>query len=733
MMLKVNDQFLDFNDFVDVEKRVKLFERIDETLGDFSYSFSLSKTSHNLKILGYPFPDVKDKAIYREVNCDLIDDNGLVLYKGILRVERVNKQIECSFFSGNYNWISLLSGPLTDLDLTDLQTELNYSNIANSWDNTEGIIYPLIDAGALITRSYQTLMVEDFTGMIFMKTLFKRIFQTAGIKIQGDLFNDPIFNNLLLSKNTISSEDINSLSSYVKNNNDLVIVTPAGPPTPPGISNTQIPFDNDFDSPFFDGDSNAWNAATYSYIAPVKEKVLVEGSIIHEQDNSLFLFQSPYLVIYVNGVTKYQKLLNPLANLQTDAFKVILTLEIGDELQANIYVENNFVTPGTFTIYANSTIKITPIFIYRTVGTALVPSWTQGQLVGNVLALFCCITDYEPVSKILTIDFFENIKSKEPIDLSDNIEDIETDFEEFISSYGKRSLLKYQESDADSIKQYNISNFISYGSGELIVNNDFIEETAPILESDFKAPITYLNETFSASLERTNFVELEENGDQEFTAVVDNLGYAQFNVADESIYTVGELVRVTESTNSSYNGDYVVNSVGAGLGWIILQYIFFATDGTGKITKLSHTLGPDDGVYLFIHTQYDDSGHPKYSRLPFFEGFTNPNYGFFNMLNTGLPINDMYKQGLSFGNTNNPLSYQRTLTDTYWGQVGSVLNDPVKIKSVGHIPRLTFNRITPLRPIRVKTEETNNLYYLNRIGGYKESYLQCEVDLIKLS
>lgn len=730
MMLKVNNEFLDFNDFVDVEKRVKLFERIDETLGDFSYAFNLSKTSRNLKILGNPAPDVKNKTIYHKIPCDLMDDSGLAVYKGYLKVERITDKIQCSFFSGNCNWISELSGSLTDIDFSDLQTELTSANIANSWDNTEGIIYPLIDAGALITRSYHTLMVEDFTGMIFVKTIFKRIFQSAGIKTQGDLFKDPIFNNLLLSKSTISSDDINSLSSYVKNNSDQVISTPAI-----STSNTQIEFDNDYDSPFFDGDSNAWNVSNFSYMAPVKEKVLVEGTIISEAVSGLTTI--PTLIIYKNGFPAFEQKLSRLSAVRSVGFKGIVTVEIGDVLQANVTVENNAPGSVNFTVYANSTIKITPIFIYRTTGQGLVPAWTQAKLVSNVLALFCCITDYEPVSKILTINFFEDIKSKEPIDLSGDIEDITEDYDEFISSYGQSSLLKYQESDADSVKQYNLSNFISYGSGEILVDNDFIDNTADILESDFKAPITYLNEIFSASLERTQFLQLEENGDQNFTSVtLTGMSDAKFNVPDDTIYTAGELVRISDSTNAYYNGEYVIFQTGVGTGFITLRGVDFDTDATGKITKLSHTLGADDGVYIFINTQYDILNVRNYSRLPFFDGVTggtNNAYAFFNIINTGMPINDMYKQGLSFGNTNNPLSYQRSLVDTYWGQVGGILNDPVKIKSIGHIPRLTFSRITPLRPIRIKTEETNNLYYLNRIGGYKESYLGCEVDIIKLS
>lgn len=735
MMLKVNDEFLDFNDFVEVEKRVKLFEKISDTLGDFSYQFTLSKTSHNLRILGYSFPDIKSKPVYNFVPTELMDESGLTIYRGALRVEKITDTIQASFFSGNFNWISLLGGALTELDLSDLDVPLNESEIVNSADNTEGVIFPVIDSGALITRGYSALMLEDFTGMIFVKTLLKRIFQKAGIKTNGDLFKDPIFDSLLLSKVTLGPEDIQSLSSYVRVDPNQVIVTPALSTT-----DTKIEFSDDTTYPYYDGSENAFDTTLFRYTAPVRAKVIVEGSII-QQGSPLAAASvvTKTFQIYKNGVAVYSKALNPLSSSpQTDGYKHILTLEIGDYIEGWVNVNSSFPADFTLTIFANSTFKVTPTFIYRTKGQSLVPNWTQGQLVSNILSLFCCITDYEPVTKTLTIDFFEGIKGKEPLDLSEYIQTTGTDYAEFISNFGKKSLLSYQESDADTIKEYNISQFVEYGAGVIDVANDFIENEAPIVESEFKAPISYLNSAFGASLERTEFVELEENGDQDFTGVTDASTEARFAVADATIYSVGELVRITESTNSGYNGDYIVKNVG--VGFIHLRGLYFTTNATGVITKMLHRIGSDDGVYLFINTKYRIDNVSQFSTSSSYfiqtsvgNDYPNLAYAFFNMLNTGVPINDAYKQGLSFGGVNDPLSYQRTLIDKYWPTVGRVLNDPVKIQAIGHIPKIVFMRVTPLRPIRIKTELTNNLYYLNRIFGYKESYLPCEVDLIKLS
>lgn len=730
MMLKVNGEFLDFNEIVEVEKRVKLFEQIDETLGDFSYAFNLNRTAKNLRILGHPSPDGKDKRIYRTVECDLMDESGVVIYKGVLKVERITAAIECSFYSGNFNWIKSISGALADIDFSDLDTEINQGNIANSWDNTEGIIFPFFDAGGLITRSNNSMVVQDFSGCIFVKTIFKRIFTAAGIKTQGELFTDPVFNNLILARQNVGITELKDRSSFAAKSVGSQNVT---------TNHELITFENDSNFPFYDGSLDNYNALTSRFTADVKMKVTVRVSVSYS-------IASPpgighIVVLYKNGAIattssgpNFLFLYYP-AGVKTVSFECTINLNAGDYLE----IFANATAPPDITFMTGSTFKVTPTYIFYSSGNSLVPAWTKEQFVSNILALFCVISDFDPYTKTVTFNYFERIKDKEPVDISDHFNVIDEDYSEFISNFFQRSLLAYEESNDEQIEGYDNSKLVKYGAGEIIVNNDGIDRMGTILESEFKAPVSYINGAFAASTERTNFITMMTDGDQDFTAVVDNATNAQFTVADSSLYQVGDVVRVSESTDGSYNGDYVVQTVNT--GWIILRGLAFSADATGVITRLEHRIGSDDGVYLFIATQYQVENVSKFSTHDDFlisdgsitNPYSNMSYAFFNILDLGLQINQDYKQGLSFGEVDNPQSYQRTMIDTYWGQVRRTLNDPVKILGVATLPKIVFGSITPLRPIRVKTEQTNNLYYCNRIGGYAESYLPCEVDLIKLS
>lgn len=733
-MIKIGSEFLDFNAPVEMERRIKLFESIDETLGDFSYSFELANTSHNLKILGFPLSDVSSKTIYNGIDAELLDDSGSVVYRGILRVERRNRTtISCSFFSGNYNWISRLSGYITsDIDFSDLDTDLSETGIANSWDNTDGVIFPLIDTGTLVSRSSANLLVDDFTGMVFVKTIFKRIFDRAKIHLTGELFNDPIYNTMLVSRLNVDPDGINARSSFVNKSVGQDIV--AGLlPTFPDPNEEIIVFDDDTSYPYFDGDED--NFSSNSYTADVRMRVQVEVFIDYDEIsfgptptiNHIIDFK-----LYVNGTAIFIQR-SPEGTGKTATIKREIILEAGDVLDVRGYVDANSGI-GILTVKQNSYIKITPIFLYRAFGNSMVPKWTKADFVNNILSSFCAISDFDPVSNILTINLFNKIKSKDAIDISEHVTITDTDTSEFVSGFSKRNLFKYGDSDADSIKSYNFQYTEPYASGVIEIDNIHVSPVGTIFESGFKSPVSYINTRFSASLDRAIFYELEGTDNTEFTSVTDSFGSVRLNMADASMFVVGGLVRIEEASRAGYNGDWFVKTVST--NFIVIDAVY-SGDSTGKVTRMRHVPANNDDVYVFINTIYRDDSVSKYSKKPSFQiqdnNYFNVGYAFFNLLNMGLPINTYYRQSLAFGVVNNVLSYQRTMLETYWPLVSRVLSDPVKEIAVGNLPKNIYNKITPLNPIQLRTLETSNLYYINLIQGYKGSEYPCTLELIKLS
>jgi hypothetical protein len=722
MLLKVNGEFLDFNGNIEIEKQSKLFEEIDTTSGDFSYSFSLPKTTKNLSVFDFPFADVSSKTIYQNVLCDILDNDGLTLYTGQLRVQRVRKKtIECAFFSGNYNWISSLTGSVSDLDFSEYDIELTDSNIINSTVNTSGLVFPLMDIGALKTRSYQSLMVEDFNGCMYVKTIFNKIFFSNGFKIKGDLLNDYVYQNAIIATNNKSSEGIESRSSYAKKTSNQTVVD--------STAYAVVLFQDDSTFPYFDGDSNNYNTGTYRYTADVKMSVKVEVNLVISMNTQL---NRQWYRINKNGSTfrEYVNRFGPGASPPTNySFVVTMLLDAGDYIEIDIKsVDSIGINTG---VQTGSTFKVTPIYIYTVLGGSTVPKWTKQQFVSNILNQFNVVTDYNPISKEITFNLVDRINTKEAIDISPYVANIEIDYEEFISSFGKNNILSYQSSDSEDSKEYNVENKLPYGSGVIEVDNDFIEEEVDIIQSDFTAPTSYINGAIDASLELAEFIELEEGDETDFLAVADSVGFAEFTV-DDDFFSIGDLVRVSESTNAGYNGDYVVSNGGG--GQLFLQGIDYNVNASGKITKLNYKYNNSDSVYLLINIPNATLSH--YSGAQFIEldlsQYTNYTYCYFNLLNTNRTINTNYKQGLSFGTINDPLFYQKTLLETYWRATEKILSDPVKLIVEAYFPKSVFLSLTPLTPVFIKSNETVNQYYINRISGYINSYMPCEVELIKL-
>jgi len=113
MMIKVSNEFLEFNELIEVEKQIKLFEEISTTDGDFSYSFELAKTLTNTRILQNPQPDNISKLVYQKIPAQILSDDGALIHDGYMRIEQITTDYHCSFFGGNNNWFGMLSGIVT--------------------------------------------------------------------------------------------------------------------------------------------------------------------------------------------------------------------------------------------------------------------------------------------------------------------------------------------------------------------------------------------------------------------------------------------------------------------------------------------------------------------------------------------------------------------------------------------------------------------------------------------
>ena len=714
MMIKVGDEYLDFSDLVETEKQVKLLEDLSTSDGDFSYSFSLSKTINNTRILQNPQPDNISKPVYQKIPASLLTDNGEETFKGFLRVEKINKSYECSFFAGNNNWFGMLSGRMREIDWSEFGTDQTEAGLSFALFNTSGVVFPLVDNGLLAYRGNALLKVEDFVGAIYTKDVVNKVFALQGIKIQGDLLDNTDYLTSVILTNGKSQVDIEARSVKAHTTNS---------PNPNDSAYHKMVWTDDSNYPYFDGSANLFNLSAGRYDADVKMKVKVTLNI--QQTLGILAFGLTFkMAFFINGVL-YKEKRGPFGGSQMQDFSLVVPLDAGDYLE--VFTWNNAAIwddPIT-----DATLEITPIFIYKAFGNAMVPDWTQAEFVAELIKQFCVLPSYDAANKTLTLDLFEKLKSKVPIDLSEFISEVEIDYSEFVSEYGKKSLLSHdQTTEEEEFRKLNPTRR-SYAKGEIDVDNDFLEDEADVIESKFSAPITYLNPIFDMSIEKTNLLEFDEEFNIPFTGVIDSpltAGRARFAI-DDDLFALSDMVRITNSTNPVYNGDYMVITLGA--GYIELEGIAFDTDATGELGKMNFIYSGSDQVYLLHHVPlYTVS---KFSGLSSIQ-VENTDYedlapAFYNLIATNRQIDTDFPFSMAFAPGD-----QTSITERYFRLMTRVLNDPVKLIAVAHLPYAVYRSLDFLQPITIKTEETQNAYYLNKISGYKDSYLPCELQLIKI-
>jgi len=524
MMIKVSNEFLDFSDLIEIEKQIKLFEDISSTDGDFSYAFELSKTLNNTRILGNPMPDNISKPVYQKIPAKLLSDSGAETYDGYLRIERVTNVYECSFFAGNNNWFGMLSGKLSELGLSEFDTDITQTKIQQAIFNTEGVVFPLIDNGALDKRRFPLLKVEDFVAGIYVKTVFSKIFSSKGIKIQGELLNDVNYLSAITISNGKNQGEIDASSTFAEN---------TGLTRPVENDEYTVIFSNDSVFPYFDGSNNIYDHTTGITTIPVKMRVLLEVTLKPSIVDSSY---NNRIYLYLNGAFTFIDIGLAAGGLYNSAtpgdqdpfvFKRTITFNAGDTIyfttqwQQSVGSTQNDIVSGT--------LKITPVFIYRAYGRTIIPDWTQQQYVSNVLRLFNVLASYKEATQTLTLNLFEKIKDKPAIDLSEYISDQEVDYSEFISSYGKKSYLSFKELQQEDFR---FTKF-NYAKGQITVNNDFLSDSEDILESDFSNPIGYINQVFDMSIEKTNLIQTETDTSVDATAVTDSVGQARFTIPED--------------------------------------------------------------------------------------------------------------------------------------------------------------------------------------------------------
>lgn len=727
MILKVGDDYIDQRIEITIERKARLFEAIGDQQGDFSYAFTLDDTADTRRKLGITTVNQKNKSIYRRINSSLLSDAGTEIYNGFVRIERIDSDgINCSFFSGNSNWIDALSIPLRDLDFSKFDKKKNLGTIENSWPLTSGIVFPLVDKGNLSTRGSYFLYSDDFHPFIFVKNIFDIISYNTGIKFTGDLFTNSRFTSLITSNNGISGiqKRIEERSVYVGKTGTQTIVSFAG--------FTKVTFTNE-SGVFYDSTIGNWNTAQSHYVSDESlDKVKVEYNLImldqHYtrtrviKNGSQVLYQDEHLE-FVSKVNK--------------SLTIDRTIDPGDtiEVQMEVVFANHVVQP-------NSWVKIAPIKFKTAFVDSIVPNKTASEFISDVFRMFNIVTSYDSFSKTVMCNSFKSIYNKPAVDLSNYIDSYTDDYIDFINSYAKLNGLNYSQQLFDEVEQYNESNDVGYGDGVVTIDNDHLEQEGDIFDLDFVAPFQRFINSFATSLPYLGYADVEEVSDQArtITSVTDDgSGNAEFNWTSGGPTTdiIGtSLVRISNSSNPVYNGDFMVSSVTSSS--VVLLDVPFDTDATATMSKIDLVdVDNEDQVILLWQPETTITNFAGIATI-YIGGpgvvYQDIAFAFFYFPDIGENFNyGSKKQALYFDRINDVSAIQTSIIEDEFVEISRILNDPVKIIAEMHIPEHVFAKLDFVTPVRIRTKDFDAKFFVNLITGYEGSHLPCTVELIMLS
>lgn len=719
MLRNANNEYINIED-VDVERQAKLFQNIGDTAGDFSYSFSIDNNSEVRNILGIPSPvDGFNKSIYTANDIDLCNDEGGVIYKGFLRITDIQDDaIEASFFSGNNNWFNLMSGDIADLDLDTYEEDINTTTIPASWNRTSGIIYPFVDLGSISKRSTNNWKLDDFQPFMYVKDAVKECFKYSGLKLSGEILNDWRYNHLITTNGSVNTDELAERKALVSKSTTQTIAA---------LTTETITF-NVFTGIYFPG--LLWDTGNHRYVADSKMILdlsftsLVNVAIPGVGINILAL------QIYINGsLYKVMKNVYQAVADQVVTFNDTLSLDSGDILTI---VGSNLLASSDI-----KTAKLTlePSKLYRVFARNILPNINQVEFVNNVFKLFNTVIDYDQFTKTVSVDLFKNVIRNDEIDLSEYIDPstVRENYTEILESYGRINVLKYGDPSSEDIDKYNIDKVLPYGAGEIESNNDFIDPRVDILESIFCASDMSFKNPFSINLPRFDFNEEDE--DSEVTATItDDGGSSRFTVPTTFKPVVGDIINIKSSTNDVYSGQYFISALDSAITFNVFG-LPFASAETVTIARVTiNKINNSDQILLLVEPQVPYSEFaPDFSSIDLEDAnpFEDPAIAWFYRPMDGNTI-DQLDRSLSFDPIPIENPYQRTMINDYWGDLGPILQDPIKIYVDAYLPKSVFESINFKQPIRIKTDKFNSRFFPNRITGYKDSSQPCTLELIKL-
>jgi hypothetical protein len=667
-----------------ISKAISKLGEINARHGDVSINFKIPTTARNTALFGYLSNlNTADINAFKRYEGQVIENNSVISngFYQVLKVNPAKAYIELRFYGGNSEWFDLIkkrdiSGTYINkslgsnqksYSLRDLDNKFEAASIVSSWSNDDGVYYyPTYNGGNTLPDGNFT--IDDFQLGIFQHTIFKKIFDSVGIKLKGSLFNDPLYFNTIISNQTkLSDYSEANNNKYFKPINQRILGNTAPLRTEP-LNFTQNDSDTQWSGTVFTSAYDTQEVSFFSNLITTKDDVYFNGSAsiyweilyngsVTESGTSLVDDETPNTLIFT-----------PIAILFPDVGGSNITINTGDTVEfryradypdGNTNVDIQLIKSsdnGSFSSFDYQIVgAITPFDI-----TTTIPEINQADFVKDVMFRHGVISQYDSITRTLTLNKFQDIEKNKlkTVDYTNKLDVSKPpiyDFTKVLSKFKKTTKITYKEDDTDlELKVFRAVWKRGLGDAIIELDNDNLSGESTLYESVF-AP-TYQNNAGTFYFPDAKFI----NG-------------GDVNDLEPRIFIKTGAIPVSSLNNSGINSITLDNQVYSNIG-----FAYFAKQNVSFV---------------------DSSLNIRTDTLSF--------------------------QNVQSGATN---YVGNTLLDKNYNLYFEILKRPIHLSVYLNLNSLDIQKIDFFNPVWLK----DSYYYLDNVSQYKGDGTTTKVELIKL-
>lgn len=498
--LYINGQLCDLSDFtkIAVTKQANNIGELQNRQGNFTNTFKLPLTQKNIAITGIS-TDVQGNSdipyqllnvTYRQYGCDIIAN-------GLGYVDSVDSFINISVTSGNAN----LSDAIGDLVVGDLyEAEVIDWDLTNVVNGASNWCFPLIDWRSDDNSFFDTATVDPKFMLPCLKVsdIFSRLSTIIGFQFQGSYFNSADYQSMYLSPSDFERLRVLEQNKATFDNGGFsqqLIFTVTNAPI------LVIPETNTFTSAEFTQSTNpqfipsvnkngtlrcralVQTFRTSTFWADIERTIYFRCFIVNHTDSIvLTYYQSPIVTSRVNVGDIEDFLIDfQTSDITFDStksyrcyFTAYPSIATPDPETLFVFIRNfEYSFNQTKSILYGSQIPIQDVFRTKV-----------KDLFKDQLNLRCLNIQTDDYSNIVSVDFFNDIMSREAIDWTDKIHDKIKPLSFTFGKYARKNWFRFKENT-------NVPNeigdaFFEVQNENLLPETDVVKFSVPATEQSVK-------------------------------------------------------------------------------------------------------------------------------------------------------------------------------------------------------------------------------------------------------